>query len=332
MHLEASTGWGGQEIRILRESVGMRARGHEVILAVMAGAELGKRARQAGLTVYELDFRRSAWWHSFWRLCRIFKQHAIEVVNTHSSLDAWLGGLVARWVGCKVVRTRHLSTPIKRGLNSRLLYGKLADFVVTTCESIVETIVRQSGKERRFCRSVPTGIAAEHVDVKPEEVLAFRKQWGFSSKEFVVGTACVMRSWKGIQDLLLAADRLRHIADLRWVVIGGGHAETYHAMAKELHLGGKVLLQAAYLRRPLIATATGGLGEVCLDQITGILVSPFRSDQVAEAVLRLKESRSERERLGDRARVRVVEHFLWQQTLDNMEQIFLHVVGNSRAH
>ena len=34
VHTEASCGWGGQEIRILDESQGMRARGHEIMLLV----------------------------------------------------------------------------------------------------------------------------------------------------------------------------------------------------------------------------------------------------------------------------------------------------------
>ena len=56
LHLEASPGWGGQEMRILREAEGMRQRGHTVILAVMRGGGLVGKAREAGFVVYELNF------------------------------------------------------------------------------------------------------------------------------------------------------------------------------------------------------------------------------------------------------------------------------------
>ena len=53
LHTESSTGWGGQEIRILHEAKGMRDRGHEVILAVKQSGKLIEKARHEGFKVYE---------------------------------------------------------------------------------------------------------------------------------------------------------------------------------------------------------------------------------------------------------------------------------------
>src|SRR3989338_11715898 len=156
LHLEASSGWGGQEIRILREAEGMRERGHEVIFGVTRGGKLVEKARAARFLVYELNFKRLFWPFSLFRLLAIARRHRINLINTHSSLDAWIGGMAARLARVPVIRTRHLSTPIKSGLNSRLLYGALADFVVTTCASIVPLIAKQSGKSALLCRSIAT--------------------------------------------------------------------------------------------------------------------------------------------------------------------------------
>lgn len=163
----------------------------------------------------------------------------------------------------------------------------------------------------------------------------------------------MMRSWKGIDDFLEAAHLLRHLPDLKWVIIGGGHEERYRRRAEELKLEGIVhftghldhpfpalaaldsfallstahegvsqaILQAAYLRRPLIATPIGGLPEVCLHEETGLLVSPRSSRQVANAVLRLKGDPALRARLGEAGRRLVEEKFLFSQMLDAMEQI-----------
>src|SRR5690242_20004072 len=121
LHTESSRGWGGQEIRILREAEGMRERGHEVILAVNSGGGLIRRARDAGFVVYELPFKRSCAFKAIYELVQICKRHGIDAINTHSSVDAWLGGIAARIAKKKVIRTRHLSTAIRKGLNSRLL-------------------------------------------------------------------------------------------------------------------------------------------------------------------------------------------------------------------
>lgn len=353
LHLEASSGWGGQEMRILKEAEGMRERGHTVILAVMKGGALIERARSAGFLVYPLNFKKTSWVFCLFSLMRIVFRHKIEMINTHSSLDGWIGGIAARLTNRKIVRTRHLSTPIKPGLNSKLLYGKLADFVVTTCQAVVPLISKQSGKPLSLLRSIPTGVDPKKIVVDVTDSL--RKRLGIQESDFLVGTACVMRSWKGINVLLEAANLLRDVPNLRWVIIGGGHAEIHHKKAKDLKLDGIVfftghldqpysaiaaldcftllstanegvsqaILQAAYLKKPLIATATGGLCEVCIPEKTGILVPIFDPKAVAEAVLRLKEDQSLQQVFGTQAHQLVLDHFTLKNTLDQMESVYV---------
>ncbi|HSX25497.1 MAG TPA: glycosyltransferase family 4 protein [Chlamydiales bacterium] len=351
LHLEASPGWGGQEIRILREAEGMAGRGHEVFLGVVRGGGLVAQARKAGFTVYELNFKRWAWPLCLIQLIQIIRRHGIELVNTHSSLDSWIGGMAARLAGCSIVRTRHLSTAIRSGLNSRLLYGYLADFVVTTCSAIIPMICNQSGKKAERCRSIATGVDPEKIVFEEAQINFFRKKIG---AQFLVGTACFMRSWKGIEDLLKAADQLRNIEGLKWVVIGGGHADRYKALAREMKLDeivyftghlenpfsamaaldaftllstahegvSQAILQAAYLGKPLIATATGGLCEVCLDGLTGIQVGRFSPAQVAKAVLELMENPHLRKQYGQRAKKLIEEKFTFLHTLNQMEEVY----------
>ncbi|MBM3184120.1 MAG: glycosyltransferase family 4 protein, partial [Chlamydiae bacterium] len=308
LHLEASNGWGGQEIRILREAEGMRARGHEVIFGVVKGGKLVSHACKAGFTVHELNFQKRHWLVCLLRILFLIYCYNIDLINTHSSLDAWIGGIAGKIARRPIVRTRHLSTAIRPGWNSKLLYGKLADFVVTTCQSIVPVICQQSGKSRELCRSVPTGIDSSKLRVSQEEVIQMRLKWGVQKEDFLVGTACVFRSWKGIDDLLKAAGLLRDVPHLKWVLIGGGELlGSFQKVVSDLRLEGKVLfagylenpfpaisaldlfallstanegvsqaiLQAAFLEKPLVATTIGGLSEVCLNRITGTQVPPF---------------------------------------------------------
>ena len=82
-------------------------------------------------------------------------------------------------------------------------------------------------------------------------------------------------------------------------------------------------MQAAFLGKPLIATVTGGLGEVCIDRQTGLSVDPFSPEQVARAVLELKNNPDLKLKWGDKARSLVMERFIWQTTLDQMERVFM---------
>jgi glycosyltransferase involved in cell wall biosynthesis len=348
LHLEASTGWGGQEIRILRESVGMRRRGHRIAFGVEPGARLGIEARKEGFPVKELRFDKKWWFATFWQLLTLFKQERIDLLNTHSSLDSWIGGLAARAARIPIVRTRHLSIPVHRGWHSRLLYRALADRVVTTCRETASAI----RAVQPHTVSVPTGIEPDRFLFDPAQISEYRRAWGINPGQFVVGTACVMRSWKGIPDLLEAARLLSSYPQIVWVVMGGGHEETYRQMARQKgvavrftgHLDdplpaigaldafvllstksegvSQALLQAAYLARPLVATPTGGLKEVCIDQETGRIVPPHSPGEVANAILDIYAHPAQAAQWGASARRLVEKEFTAEKMLEQMENVY----------
>jgi glycosyltransferase involved in cell wall biosynthesis len=354
LHTESSNGWGGQEMRILRESEGMRKRGHEVLFAVVKGGKLVAKAKEAGFTAYEIDFFRPKSALAILQLTRILKKHQIELVNTHSSLDAWLGGIAARCAGKKVVRTRHLSTPIRKGLNSKLLYNRLADYVVTTSSRIISPIVNQSKISPEKCRLVATGVEPEKLCPDPKEVANFRASLGVTEEDCLIGTACIVRSWKGIEDMIKAAHLLRDIKQLKWVVIGDGYVERFKELVHEYALGDRFFftghlddpsvalgaldiftllstanegisqasLQAAYLRKPLITTTVGGLPEICRHKETGLLVPPSCPKEVAAAVLALYDEPEDRILFGEKARQCVENKFTMRHTLDQMENVY----------
>jgi len=354
LHTESSNGWGGQEIRILSESKGMRERGHEIIMAVAKGGGLVEKARNLDFTVYEIEFSKSKGFLCLLQLLRIIKKHKIDLINTHSSIDSWIGGIAGRVARKKVVRTRHLSTPIRKGLNSRLLYNKLADYVVTTSSGIISTIVEQSKIPPDHCRLIATGVDPRLVCPKKEKIQSFREKLGLTEEDCLVGTACFVRSWKGIQDLMKAAHLLRDIKQLKWVIIGGGFVDRYRGLAAELALD-KILyftghledpfpaigaldiftllstanegisqscLQAAYLEKPVITTTVGGGPDVCRHLETGILVPPSSPKEVASAILSLYDDLERRLMMGKKGRQLVENNFTMQHTLDQMEQIY----------
>lgn len=354
LHTEASSGFGGQEMRILCEAEGLRARGHQVIMVVRRKGGLVAAARAAGFQVYELAFERRHAAFDLIQLIRIIKRHKIEIVNTHSSWDAWLAGIAARLTKRKILRTRHLSTAIKPGLNSRVLYGWLADQVVTTCEQTAQVIRRQAGLCDARCRSIPTGVSTE-ISISDQERALTRLQFGLSEGQIVVGTVCVLRSWKGVQHLLEAAALLRDVPQLRWLIVGDGPAKDYLKDNYErLKLGASVIftgyqanpmraiaamdifallsmanegvsqavLQAAYLGKPLVTTPVGGLSEVCIDGHTGILCPVASPEAVAQAIRKLIAEPQLRTRLGAHAKQHVLENFTLDHTLRGMENVY----------
>jgi glycosyltransferase involved in cell wall biosynthesis len=351
-------------MRILKEAIGMRQRGHAVFFAAHFQSQLAYRAKQAGFEVLPTSFRWLDLPLTLASLVRFMRKQRIEVVNTHSSKDAWIGGMAARAAKIPLLRTRHLSTPTRSGINSLLLYKGLSDFVVTTCSEIVPLIEKQAHLPKGRCACVPTGIDADVVYASPSEIETLRHLHGLKEDDFVVGTVCVLRSWKGIADLLQAAKMLSSISCLKWLIVGGGPGlDFYKEYWKKLGGGNQVIftghlaspyaamstmdvfallstanegisqatLQAAYLKKALVTTPTGGLKEVCIDKITGLCV-PLRSPaEVAAAVSQLLQNPQQRQQLGQAACDLVCQHFTWKKTLDEMERIFSQLAHKKRG-
>ncbi len=132
LHTESSTGWGGQEIRTHQECLGFAKRGHRVHLVCEPGSGLAERAAADGLPVHAIPLGRGASPGTIAVTWRIIRRIGAHLVHTHSSRDAWIAGLAARLARTPVVRTRHLSVPLRRNGLSRLVYTRLADRIITT--------------------------------------------------------------------------------------------------------------------------------------------------------------------------------------------------------
>ncbi|MBN2479887.1 MAG: glycosyltransferase family 4 protein [Parachlamydiales bacterium] len=353
LHLESSPGWGGQEIRTLKESLGFIKRGHKVFIAVEKNGGLYKKASQAKIKAYEIRFKKAFWFLGIFKLIWIIKKHKINLINTHSSSDSWLGGILAKIFHLPVIRTRHLSTPIKKGVNSKLLYGFLADYVVTTSKQAADIVISQTNKDIASCKSIPTGLDIENIkNIETHQIEKFKNDFNLSKTDFLVGTACFMRSWKGIDDLLQAAKLLEDEKDIKILIIGGGHKEKYIQMAKDLNLKNVIFtdhledpltaiaaldvftllstahegvsqasLQAAFLKKPLIATPTGGLKEICVDNVTGIQVPIFSPEKVKNAILKIKNEEMLKNNFSKNAHELSLK-FSIKSMLDQMQEVY----------
>jgi hypothetical protein len=157
LHTEWSKGWGGQEIRVVAESVAFRGRGYQVTIACQPDSLILPRAQEAGIPVIPLVQTKGLRPAGVLKAMRIIRAHRFDLVHTHSSVDAWNFGLAARFLGVPVVRSRHLSTRISRGPLSYLLYMKLADRVITSGQAIKDVMVERNRMRPERIVSIPPG-------------------------------------------------------------------------------------------------------------------------------------------------------------------------------
>jgi glycosyltransferase involved in cell wall biosynthesis len=85
---------------------------------------------------------------------------------------------------------------------------------------------------------------------------------------------------------------------------------------------GRVNLEAMAMGKPVISTNVGGIPEVVLDGVTGILVQPANRKDLARAIMKLVNDPELRESLGREGRRRVEEHFNLQAHVQRIQEIY----------
>lgn len=355
LHTESSTGWGGQEIRVHQECLALAKRGHRVHVLCQPGSGLAERARGDGLAVHAIPLGRGPSPGAIAVTWRIIRRIGADLVHTHSSGDAWIAGLGARLARVPVVRTRHLSVPLRRNALSRLVYTCLADRIITTGEAIRALLLRDLPLAPERVVSIPTGIDLGRFDPARASGEAVRRSLGLVGAE-AVGMLSVLRSWKGharfveafpavlarrpVARLVLVGEGPQRAAIEATVAACGlaqrvhllGHREDVPEILAALDVvvsastGGEgvpqALVQALAMRRPVAATDAGGTRELIRDGETGLLVPVGDDATLADRVVRLLEDRALGARLAGAGEALVRRAFGLEAMLDRVEAVY----------
>ena len=361
VHSENSCGWGGQEIRILTEARGFLDRGHRVTLLTPPEAPIFSAAQRMGIPAVALPIRKKRL-PALWALRRwlVANRPAVDVLNTHSSTDSWLGALAcATMAGAPpIVRTRHVSTTVRNRPTTRWLYLHATAHIVTTGEALRHQLARDNGIPLDHMTSVPTGI--DLARFVPGDAAAARARLGLPVKP-ALGIVATLRDWKGHEYLFEAIARERAAwRDWQVIVVGDGpyrgRLERRLAaldLASAVRFAGQqedvvpwlqaldlfalpsygeegvpqAIMQAMACALPVVSTPVGAIGEAVDDGVTGLLVAPRSAEALAAGLAALRDDPALRARFATAARARAVRDFGLAPMLDRMEAIFAAAAG-----
>ncbi len=353
LHTESSLGWGGQEIRILTEAAGMIGRGHKVTLACAHSARIFAEAPRFGVPVTALPIGRKRP-QGVVALRRFLANHPVDVINAHSSSDAWLAALACRALKTPppLVRTRHISAPVPHDRLTRWLYTRATAQVVTTGEAIRSALIREIGVSPSRATSIPTGV--EPARYAPRDKREARRSLRLPESTPLIGICATLRSWKGHRFLVEAMPLLAH-RDANLLIVGEGpQREALQQQIAALGLGDRVrlvgnrddvapwlaafdvfalpsyadegvpqaLVQAMFVGTPCVTTNAGAIGEVAIADHTALVVAKQNAVALAAAIDRLLGDPALGSRLVAAARDRVATKFSLASMLEHMEVVF----------
>jgi len=359
LHTEWSDGLGGQERRVLAELTGLAGRGHDLFLVCRAEARIRAEAERQGIGVFPLPLKSPFDLTSILKLRTLLKEQGIEIVNTHSGVDSWIGALAAKLAGVSLlVRTRHLNIPLRRSVLNFVHY--LPDLYITCGENMRNTLVGQCGFPGNRVVSIPTGVSMEFFDVARNT--GAKKEFGLDPFALVITNVGILRRVKGHETTFRAVpDIVREFPQARFLIVGDGPRRAeLGRMVDELGIReyvrftgfiediGKIysftdvavlsswseglpqsVLQALACAVPVVATRVGGVPEVVLHEKSGFLAEPGDHAGLAQEIIRvLREPEKARQTaLAGRELVRnghSVKHML-----DQLENLYAGMLGQS---
>ncbi|HZZ12930.1 MAG TPA: glycosyltransferase [Paraburkholderia sp.] len=327
LHSESSRGWGGQEVRTIKEMLALRERGHDVELVCPSGARIGARSTELGFAVHHAPMRGGGDVRSMLTIKALLRRRSYDVLNTHSGHDSLVAGTAARLGRTPlVVRTRHLALPISS---------------LATYTWIPHRVIAVSHYVRRYL--ISAGVSAGRVETihdgiaKPEPVAhsALRAELGLGPDAVIGCMVAIMRDKKGHEDLIAAVRPLLAARpNLHFVLAGNGDLfERIKGIVDGLQLAhrihllgfrtdipnvlrgcdlfvlpthqealGQSYIEAMAAGLPVIGTNVDGVPELIEHGVNGLLVPPKDAEALRAAIVQLIDDPAMRARLGEEGR------------------------------
>jgi glycosyltransferase involved in cell wall biosynthesis len=257
----------------------------------------------------------------------------------------------------------HYRNPALRRLSiwQERLLSRATDALVLVCQSDLGLAKKHRLAPQNKLVVIPNGIeAAAEAESRPGVGEASgpdpRKELGWEPGRPIVGTVARLHRQKGVIHLLRAAPRVfSAVPEARMVVVGDGPlGGELRRKAAQMGLDGRflflgerddasrimslfdifvlpslweglpfVLVEAAALRKPIVATCVDGVPEIIDNGKTGVLVRPADPEALAEAVIHLLKDKKTAAVLAEAARTLIPPRFPLRRTVEQHESLYL---------
>ena len=307
--LSTSMGMGGADQQILILARSMRARGHEVrIVALTPLGPMGLEARREGIPTESLELRRRPGDIArIARLVQMIREWRPDILHTHMIHANLLGRAVRPLapVGALVSTIHSISDGGRLRMAGYRLTNRLVDRVTIISRLAADRYLKIGAVPAARLEVIPNTVDLERFRPSSEARAAVRSELGVG-EEFVWLAVGRFQPAKDYPTMIAAFARVAGSSTSRLILVGQGplrgEVETLLREAaiedRVRFLGVRrdipdlmsaadgyvlssawegmpvVLLEAAAVGLPIVATRVGGVPEVVEDRVTGSLVPP----------------------------------------------------------
>jgi len=286
----------------------------------------------AGVICHEIAIRHKLDFRARRRIRAILDEHAIEILHTINSREAYAGIKARQKRPVKVVMRRGAYAPVSRfNPADRVTYGaRGADRIVAVSMDLKRDMERRGIAPSRIAQ-VYTGIWSEELQPRARDL---RAEHGVAADALLLGYVGNDRHVKGFDVLVDAMRRLEARGAPVHLLVAGENYDTSRAYPSNLTLAGfvdavgdftpnldafvipsrldalpRAVIEATVLGTPVIGTAVGGIPEILDEGRGGVLVPPEDAAALAGAIEAAAGDRDRLRALADHALARNRELF-----------------------
>ena len=339
--------------------LGLRARGHRAVLVAHPEGDLYRRASE-GSDRIPLAPKNEVDLSAAWKLSRVIRQLAPEVVHAHDPHAVSMAGLALSFGAPHprpyVVASRRVDFHLQRHSFSHWKYRQVDGFIAAS--RAIAHILQADGIASGRIHVVHDGIDVERIrHLSPTDIRA--EYWLPHGAPVVVNVGALV-GHKGQKYLIEAVPLvLREVPDARFIIFGEG--ELRPALEKQVkHLGlekhillpgfredvlslvksadlfvmssvteglGSAVLDAMAMGLAVVGTRAGGIPEAVVHGETGMLVDPEEPRPLAEAIVHLLSAPALRKHYGVAGQTRVGEQFGVDRLIDGTLAAYQRIAG-----
>ena len=344
----AQESYTGLLLRLDRSAYEVRA------LSLSSGSAV-QRLRRLGLEVAVIDEADDD--AAVSELTAYLVRNEIDLLHAHMYRAEVLGARAAVAAGTAVVMATVHSSRVRSPEDVAALAAltPVMDRLIVPSASILAK-VRGEGRGGASFSVIPNGVDLARFDL-PLTACALRREFGIPGGAPLLGVVARLEPEKGHRHLIEAMPAILRGAPETWLVIVGegsldaelrslaaslpgrvpeqivftGRREDVAAITGEIDVAvlpslreaqGISILEAMARRKPVVASAVGGIPEVLTNGLDGLLVPPADPAALAEACIRLSCSPELRARMGEAGRATVEARFSLDAMVRRIEAIY----------
>lgn len=295
-------------------------------------------------------------------LIDIIKKKQINLIHSNQPRSNLFGAIAAK---IKTVPIVWHERCLERGrFDSDNIFSFLPDRII--CNSgAVKNRFTKGAKTATKIRTIINGVDLREFNPELNGSI-IRKEFNIDEDEPIIGTIGRIDPEKGYECFLESARIiLQDFKNVRFLVVGGANNPSLEGslyemsvekgidkktiftgfrrdipqllasmdvvvLPSEIDACSRVLFESMAMRKPLVAANAGGTPEIVQDGITGLLVKPGDSSEMAKCIKKLLDDKYLAEQYGNAGRKRVEMMFTIERNIRETENVYLELLNENK--